>query len=757
MGIEFLKLTGSTVETVHASGLNWNTLRSLILPASAENVILEEGSSVGPDSLWTGVTIKDYEFIPTMNNDAFHVRMMGPKGTLTVASPVFAPSATFSVECSDTSVHHVWNVALPDDGKAFANSTRYIYSDINFTSNGKTCSGRINSRVFSNMNTAPSVSLGRGISASVLIQTASPENATAVTRHLSMTRSIDGMNEFIMEPFDKQMREAYVKWDDDYTTALKVHLEDRSENVVHLGANVTNNSPVYLSASVRSGLSFPNLGNHTISFEGVKPAHFNVASHSFDLLGGLNATTNTFCFSACDMCSTDTWNQIRAYDNVCSIETADASACSAGAIIHVSQSEVPALLSVSCSQPAWDPSTDGQCAISFNPNGADEKTPTTISRASEVIAGILTVTSAFATVACASVLLSRALVAIAKVDLPDANKWWLSNLMRDFYNDQFSWSSIVLTACVGGITDYDISNWNGSVDGLILEVKSIVFGWLNVCGSAYSPVVINSWLLAIAVVVLRILSGVGNAKDSMNWKRALRFIDPAHAIVSSISLLLLPLAGYAAGAVMSLNAFVGVVTLLAGICTIASIPVGKFNNMTTVRNVASYIAVSLPFLISIIAGAGASRGVILSFIIICTIVLPLCNTFVLWKLYFAGGDSRTKQWKNSLFFTFGLRAASLISGLIFVSTLFFNLSETASGFSYAFWFFWVFLPMVQLIPLVINTKYSNAIPRWDSKSGYASINGETTPLRGSGFDGDSSLRPVGITPEEKAMSDVTSA
>jgi len=565
----------------------------------------------------------------------------------------------------------------------------------------------------------------------------------------------EGMNTLSLSTVNQLKTEGKVVWDSSLTTGMHVVLNDRSENIILTEEEITKDHALYLSASVHTGLSFPSIGNQSISFDGVQAAHFNVASHSFDLLGGMNATTNTFCFSPCDMCNNATWNEIRVHGSPCSLETSAAATCSSKASIHVVQSNVSALLSVSCAQPSWDTTqTNNECPVVFNANGAEEKNYETISSASEVIAGIMTVFAAIATALSATVLFSRLLLAVGKTEVPEPNTWLINNLMRDFYNDQFSWASIVLTACIGGISDFDISNWNGSIDGLILEVKSLVFGWVNLCGSAYSPVVILSWVVGIVAVILRIVTAVGLIRDTMGWRSALRFLQPIHAIVSSISLLLLPLAGYAVGAVMSIDAFVGVFSVIMGLCIIASIPVGKFGALTTVRNIASYVAVGLPFFMAIAAGAGASRATILSLLLICTIALPLCNTFVLWKFYFTGGDSRTKEWKNSLFSAFGIRAASLICGLIFISTLFFDLNEAASGASYAFWFLWVFLPWVQLIPLVVNTKFSNIVLRWETKSAYSSINGETTPLRSNDSVESNSLRTVGNFSSDKVMSDV---
>jgi len=436
--------------------------------------------------------------------------------------------------------------------------------------------------------------------------------------------------------------------------------------------------------------------------------------------------------------------------------------CSESARVHVVQDQVPVLLGIGCGKAKWDPTAEGdaQCGISFNENGAEGELVNVIPDACKIIVGVLVVCAAVATVIGASVLISRATVAFGKTAVPGVNQWWLSNMMRDFFNDQFSWASIVLTACLGGVTNYDISNWGGPVDGLVLQTKAFVFEWLNFCNSAYSPVIIVIWILAAAAVVLRVLTALGAHKGTHGWRRSLRVLNPVHAVLSSVTLLLLPLSGYAVPVLMSVNAFCGCVTLLSAIAIIASVPVGEFTAITRVRVIASYIAVSVPFLVSVVAALGASRGLMLAMLLVCSIILPLCNTFVLWKLYFAGADTRTKAWKHGLFWTFSLRAASMICGVIFLSTLFFDLPATASGFAYAFWFLWIVLPMLQLIPLVIGTKSSNIAPRdFRTSSYYGPINaGETTPLRASGAIPVASMNSIASIPvSEKDMSDIAAA
>jgi len=331
--------------------------------------------------------------------------------------------------------------------------------------------------------------------------------------------------------------------------------------------------------------------------------------------------------------------------------------------------------------------------------------------------------------------------------------------MRDFFNDQFSWASIVLTACLGGISNFDISNWGGPVDGLVLQVKSLLFDWLNFCESVYTPVLILTWVMSLIVLALRILTAIGDHKEaSRSWQNSLWILKPVHAIVSSLTLLLLPFAGYAIPVAMSIDALAGVITLFSAIAIIASIPVDRFNSITRVRIIASFIAISVPFLTSLVAGIGASRGVIIAMLIVSAILLPLCNTFVLWKLFFAGADTRTKAWKHGLVWTFSLRAASMMCGVIFLSMLFFDLNSTASGFAYTFWFLWIALPAFQLLPLIIGAKYSNIVPRnYRASALYRPINeGETLPLRSNGPpSAAASLNSLGNM--DKAMSEVATA
>jgi len=226
----------------------------------------------------------------------------------------------------------------------------------------------------------------------------------------------------------------------------------------------------------------------------------------------------------------------------------------------------------------------------------------------------------------------------------------------------------------------------------------------------------------------------------------LQYLKPVHSVVSSATLLLLPFVGYSIPILMNVNVFSGIVNVICAIAIIAAVPMFEFNSVNLMRNIASYAAICVPFLASLVAGIGASRGFTLAMLLVCAIALPICNTFVLWKSYFAGADTRTKAWKHGLFWTFGLRAASLICGVIFLSILFFDLSATASGFAYAFWFLWVVIPVIQIIPLVAGTSSSNIVPRdFRPSASYHPI-GESTPLYASSMpsinDGAKTLTDV---------------
>jgi len=750
--VRYLMLNGESCKTAYLSGLGWKSIRSVYACETLEKVVLESVNTETKDSLWIGATMSDNDFmVSKMNDDAFHVTMHNSKGTVSVGSPVFAPYARMYVNCSNPAYHYTWNVAM--DKSRAGSKLRSYYTDVNFTSNGRTCSGRINNRIFASMESAPSVTLIPGIGASVLVEITGSKNATSIDRYVNLSNS-EGMNRLHFYSFDLSSDEADFVWDPSLGGKVTVHLGDRSQNVIVVNPNATKKNALYLNAAVHSSLSFPNIGNNSISFEGVTPAHYNSGSKSFDLVGG-KKNSDIFCFQACDMCSSETWEEIRVLGRSCSVEKEETAKCAKDAMIHVSQENVEAMLTVSCGNAKWDPTAKSstQCGIAYNANGAEKEYTNVIPAVCKILAAIVVFVSAVATVLGASVLLSRVSIAIGKSELPNVNRWWLSNMMRDFFNDQFSWASVVLTACLGGVSNFDISNWGGPIDGLVLQTKSLVLDWLNFCDSVYSPLLIVTWAAAFVTLVMRIITAVGDSKAScsgfLNWMK------PIHSLVSCLTLLLLPFAGYAIPVLMTVNIPAGLLTLVFAIAIIASVPMEKFSSTTTVRNIASYASVSIPFLASIVAGIGASRALILAMLLVCSIILPVCNTFVLWKLFFAGADTRTHAWKSSLFWTFGLRAASLICGVIFFSILFFELSSTASGFAYAFWFLWVVLPPIQLIPLVLSTKFSNIIPRDYRSSLYGPINsGETTPLRASEA---ASLPSISALPVDKDLSDVAAA
>jgi len=745
-GVRYFDLNGNTCKTARLSGLGWDTVRSAYISTSVEKVILEDTLTESKDSLWTGATLTDQDFmVSKKNEDAFHVSMYNPKGTMEVGSAVFAPSAKFFVNCSDSKYHMNWNVAL--DKKNNDSPLRSYYTDMNFTTNGLACSGRINSRVLASSGSAPSINLIRGIGASVFVEISGSKNATLFERLVDLSSS-DGMNRLHLNSFDHYTDEVDFVWDASLSGNTTLRLSDRSENAIVVNHTITKKHPLYITAGVHSALSFPNYGNNTISFDGVVPAHFNTHTSSFDLLGG-ESSSDVLCFSPCDMCSSDTWDEIRVLGKPCSIENLDVSTCSKNAHIHVSQDSVDALISLSCGKASWDPTKQSAgCGIAFNANGAAGEYTNVIPAVCKVIAAILVFVAGVASVLGASVLISRISVALGKTAYPEIKFWWMSNIMRDFLNDQFSWASIVLTACLGSVSNYDISNWGGPIDGLVIEVKSLVLDWLNFCDSVYSPILIISWVAAFVVLVLRIVNSIRNRMNSRDWN-ILQYLTPIHSFASSATLLLLPFVGYAIPILMKVNVFAGIVTLIFALAIIASVPMMKFNAVNCMRIIASYVVVCVPFLTSLVAGIGASRGFTLAMLLVCSILLPICNTFVLWKSYFAGADTRTKAWKLALFWSFGLRAASLICGVIFLSTLFFNLSAIASGFAYAFWFLWVVIPIIQIIPLVAGTTASNIVLRdFRANASYRPI-GETTPLFASSMPS--------VNDEAKTLSEIATA
>ena len=726
--VESLALACPACRRVRAAGLGAQSVRSLVLDAPA-GAILELARADASESLWSAASIDGAEMtVSREDNDGFRVKIAGNEGTVQLVSSVFAPRATIVAECSNdksSKKNYKWNLI----GAEGAEVKHGVYADVNFTGReGASCSGRITSSAMATTETAPRVRVGSGLEVSVLLETHDSANAatatTPVRRYVNLTNAAttsvkEPMNELKLQTVDRVQPEAHVVWEAARTARVEVRLADRSENVMIVDAAATAVQPLLLGAAPQAALSFADLGNRSVAIAGVVPAHFNAAARSFDLLGGRDAARDVFCFSACDLCSDATWNEVRVMGRPCALsDPVRAATCAAGARVRVAQTGTgggAALLGVRCALPAWDTRAahDAQCPVALNAAGDGADRATAIPAAATLVAGVLTVAAAVATACGASVVLARALALRRTKGAPRAaaNRWWLRNALRDFFNDQFSWAALVLTACAGGVADFDVALWNGPVAAVVLETKALLFDWLDLCASACPPALVVVWALALANIVIRVLTArFGNNSSSSSLASWKRILEPIHAVLSAVTLLLLPLAGYAAGVLLPVRPAAGVAALLAGLAIVASVPVGAFDAAARVRVCASYAAVALPFGAALAAGVGAPRGALVALLLACAVALPLCNTFVLWKAFFAGADTRTPAWKRALFGTFGLRAASLLCGAVFCSALFFELSPAASAAAFVAWLLWTLLPPLQLVPLTLGAPFSNFHP-----------------------------------------------
>ena len=737
--VESLALACPACRRVRAAGLGTQSVRSLVLAAPADATV-ELAQAGAAEPLWSAATISDNEMtVSRADNDGFRVKLAGTAGTVSVVSPVFAPRATVVAECAKQQQqqqrqnNYRWNLV----GAEGVEVKHGVFADVNFTGrDGASCSGRITSRAMATTETAPRVRIGSGLEVSVLLvvrdsataaaTVAGDADAVAVRRYVNLTNAAttsvkEPMNELKLQTVGRVQPDAHVVWEAARTAHMEVRLQDRSENVMVVDAAATAVQPLHLSTSPQSALSFAGLGNRSVAIAGVVPAHFNAAARSFDLLGGKDAARDVFCFSPCELCSDETWNEVRVMGKPCALsDRTRAAACAAGARVRVAQDGGAALLGVSCGRPAWDVRRENeteQCPVALNAAGAADRV-TTLPVAGKLVAGVLTVAAGVATAAGASVLLARTLTLSRGKVAPraDVNSWWLRNAMRDFFNDQFSWASLVLTACAGGVSDFDLSFWNGAVDAVVLETKALLFDWLDLCASACPPALIVVWVLALANIVVRVLTARKNSSSSSSSSsgrensRWTRVLEAAHVVLSGVTLLLLPLTGFAAGVLLPAHPAVGVAALVAGLAIVASVPVGRFDAASRVRVCASYAAIAGPFVAALVAGVGAPRAVLVALLLVCAVALPLCNTFVLWKSFFAGADTRTAAWKRALFWTFGLRAASLLCGAVFFSALFFELSAAASAAAFVAWLLWTLLPPLQLVPLTLGARFSNIRP-----------------------------------------------
>jgi len=298
--------------------------------------------------------------------------------------------------------------------------------------------------------------------------------------------------------------------------------------------------------------------------------------------------------------------------------------------------------------------------------------------------------------------------------------------------DQFSWAHVIITACVTAATDVEFSQWGGPVTSLLLEARSFV---LTSCSDEplawITPVVIVFWICAFVSVILRTVIAIAGCNNDRH-RKSLLFIPSdsvlcaesvfryVQSLCTTFGLVMMPLVCYSLAYLPPESAVGGYVSFsVAALLLLACQPLGQCGRSLFINCLVSIVTVILPSGLSILAGFGLTLGTIVGLSIPLMLLLTLASGFVQWTEFFKVIHIRSPRFFRSFRAVIALRVASMFCGIVFISMINFTLSEAASFVAVVFWFAWILLPMLSVIPIIVMTPDSI---RTAERSLYSSIN-----------------------------------
>ena len=287
--------------------------------------------------------------------------------------------------------------------------------------------------------------------------------------------------------------------------------------------------------------------------------------------------------------------------------------------------------------------------------------------------------------------------------MPKFQKWWQNNAGRDLLVDQFSWSAIVLTACVGGAMDTN-PHWSSALRGLVVGAKNFALDWFknDDSGSTHKTIKSIFFIISIAAIALRVFCCCCLKKGKLT-EFVLFVVFFVQSMCSVFGVVLLPIIFNCLGRMDShsvmdyFSIFFTIVLLVSGI--------GSFDGNMIYGIISSFVIIFLPASLCLTVGVGKTgyKRVLTLAIIYALILggLSACSLYI--TFYYKAVDKNTR-WRGSLIASMVIRGCSLFCGFLFLLIIRFDISTATCGFCIFLWLLWVIPPFFGLIPLVFGAE-----------------------------------------------------
>jgi len=287
------------------------------------------------------------------------------------------------------------------------------------------------------------------------------------------------------------------------------------------------------------------------------------------------------------------------------------------------------------------------------------------------------------------------------------NSWWIEHVFRDTLADQFSWSAIVITACLSEVVDVDFAQWGGSVVAIMTRAKSFVLDWFVVCTDRCEPnwvsvVSIVFWCVTFVSVALRIVQVITRIAAVHLNAVAETTMAIIQSMLTAAGFILMPAIGFSL-VFLDKSSYAGFSYVLCIVLLFICQPLQRRGVSRVIGIAASIFNSLVPVGVCIAIGFGMNFLSVFIAALVCCVLLPLVSTTELWfSFFFNTSRPFNSAWKHSICWTLGLRTFSMVCGVAFITLMYFQLSETVSKVASALWVAWICLPFFAIIPLAVG-------------------------------------------------------
>lgn len=285
--------------------------------------------------------------------------------------------------------------------------------------------------------------------------------------------------------------------------------------------------------------------------------------------------------------------------------------------------------------------------------------------------------------------------------IPKFQKWWQANAGRDLLVDQFSWSSLVLTACVGGAMDTN-PHWTSAMRGLVVGAKKFVLDWFETgnSGSTHDEIKSIFFIISIASIALKVFCCCCLKKGKLS-SFILFVVFFVQSICSVMGIILLPLIFHCLGK-MDSHSVMDYFSIFFTIVLFVS-SIGSFDGNMIYGIVSSFVIIFLPASLCLTVGVGKTGYKrILTLAIIYQIILAGLSAASLYITFYHKAVDKNQRWKMSLIASMAIRGGSFFFGFLFLLIIRFDISKGTNGFCIFLWLLWVIPPFFGVIPLVFG-------------------------------------------------------